>query len=85
MQARICKALAHPSRMHIVDLIGKREHTVSELQKQLGIPLPTVSIQIAIALSGPRNQTSSSSRAFAGCAVKSATPRKSLFNRCFSF
>jgi DNA-binding transcriptional ArsR family regulator len=48
MQARICKALAHPSRMHIMDLLGKREHTVSELQKQLGIPLPTVSIQIAI-------------------------------------
>jgi DNA-binding transcriptional ArsR family regulator len=48
MQARICKALAHPSRMHIMDLLGKREHTVSELQKQLCIPLPTVSIQIAI-------------------------------------
>jgi DNA-binding transcriptional ArsR family regulator len=48
MQARICKALAHPSRMHIMDLLGKREHTVSELQKELGIPRPTVSIQIAI-------------------------------------
>jgi ArsR family transcriptional regulator len=48
MQARICKALAHPSRMHIMDLLGKREHTVSELQRELGIPLPTVSIQIAI-------------------------------------
>lgn len=48
MQARICKALAHPTRMHIMDLLGKRPYTVSDLQRELEIPLPNVSIQVAI-------------------------------------
>jgi len=48
MQARICKALAHPMRMHIMDLLGKRSHTISDLQRELQIPLPNVSIQVAI-------------------------------------
>jgi DNA-binding transcriptional ArsR family regulator len=48
LQARICKALAHPTRMHIMDLLGRRPYTVSGLQRELGIPLPNVSIQIAI-------------------------------------
>lgn len=47
MQARICKALANPTRMHIMDLLGKRSYTISGLQRELGIPLPNVSIQIA--------------------------------------
>jgi len=46
-QVRICKALANPTRLHILDLLGKRPHTVSGLQKELGIPLANVSVQLA--------------------------------------
>ena len=47
MQVRICKALANPTRLKILDLLGKKSYTVSGLQKELGIPLPNVSVQLA--------------------------------------
>lgn len=47
MQVRICKALANPTRLRILDLLGQESHTVSGLQKALGIPLPNVSVQLA--------------------------------------
>ena len=47
MQVRICKALANPNRLRILDLLGKKPYTVSELQKELGIPLANVSVQLA--------------------------------------
>jgi ArsR family transcriptional regulator len=47
MQVRICKALANPTRMRILDLLGKKTYTVSGLQKELGIPLANVSVQLA--------------------------------------
>jgi ArsR family transcriptional regulator len=47
-QVRICKALANATRMHILDLLGKRPYTVSGLQKELGVPLANVSVQLAI-------------------------------------
>ena len=46
-QVRICKALANPTRLRILDLLDKGSHTVSGLQKQLGIPLANVSVQLA--------------------------------------
>ena len=46
-QVRICKALANPTRLRILDLLGKHPHTVSGLQKELGIPLANVSVQLA--------------------------------------
>jgi DNA-binding transcriptional ArsR family regulator len=46
-QVRICKALANPTRLKILDLLDKQSHTVSGLQKQLGIPLANVSVQLA--------------------------------------
>jgi DNA-binding transcriptional ArsR family regulator len=46
-QVRICKALANPTRLRILDLLDKHPHTVSGLQKQLGIPLANVSVQLA--------------------------------------
>jgi ArsR family transcriptional regulator len=48
MQVRICKALANPTRMRILDLLGKQVYTVSGLQKELRIPLANVSVQLAI-------------------------------------
>jgi ArsR family transcriptional regulator len=47
MQVRICKALANPSRLRILDLLGKKSYTVSGLQAELGIPLANVSAQLA--------------------------------------
>ena len=47
MQVRICKALANPNRLRILDLLGKKAYTVSGLQKELGIPLANVSVQLA--------------------------------------
>jgi DNA-binding transcriptional ArsR family regulator len=48
MQVRICKAFANSNRLRILDLLGKKAHTVSGLQKKLGIPLANVSVQLAI-------------------------------------
>lgn len=47
MQVRICKALANPKRLRILDLLGKKPYTVSGLQRELGIPLANVSLQLA--------------------------------------
>jgi len=47
LQVRICKALANPNRLRILDLLGKKPYTVSGLQKELGIPLANVSVQLA--------------------------------------
>jgi DNA-binding transcriptional ArsR family regulator len=47
MQVRICKALANHTRLHILDLLGKKSYTVSGLQAELGIPLANVSVQLA--------------------------------------
>jgi DNA-binding transcriptional ArsR family regulator len=46
-QVRICKALANPTRLRILDLLAKRPRTVSGLQKELGIPLANVSVQLS--------------------------------------
>jgi len=47
-QAQICKAFAHPGRLRILDLLGKGERGVSELQKQLGCSKTSLSQQISI-------------------------------------
>ncbi|HEU4710079.1 MAG TPA: metalloregulator ArsR/SmtB family transcription factor [Pyrinomonadaceae bacterium] len=47
-QAQICKAFAHPGRLRILDLVGQRERTVSELQKELGLSKTSLSQQISI-------------------------------------
>ena len=48
MQVRICKAFANSTRLRMLDLLAKREHTVSDLQSALGITLPNVSQHLAI-------------------------------------
>ena len=47
MQVRICKALANPTRLRILDLLGKKRYTVSGLQRELGVALANVSVQLA--------------------------------------
>ncbi len=36
-QVMICKAFANATRLHILDLLGKRDWTAAEIQKELGI------------------------------------------------
>jgi len=36
LQADLCKALAHPVRLEVLDLLSKREYTVEELTKLTG-------------------------------------------------
>lgn len=47
-QSQICKSFAHPVRIQILDLLGERPHTVSELLEQLGISKPNLSQHLAI-------------------------------------
>jgi DNA-binding transcriptional ArsR family regulator len=48
MQVRICKAFANSTRLRMLDLLAKRERTVSELQEELGITLSNVSQHLSI-------------------------------------
>ena len=43
MQAEICKALGHPVRLKILDLIGEQEKNHSELCQELDLPKANVS------------------------------------------
>jgi DNA-binding transcriptional ArsR family regulator len=43
VQARIIKALAHPTRLFIVDELSRGERCVCELTEMVGVEMPTVS------------------------------------------
>ena len=47
-QSRICKAFANPIRLYILHQLGKRDWSVAELQKLLGISVPNISQHLAI-------------------------------------
>jgi len=47
-QALICKALANPTRLHLIELLGKRERWAWELQEGLGISKANLSQHLAI-------------------------------------
>ena len=47
-RARIAKALAHPSRLLMLDALQKREHCVCELTALVGADQSTVSKHLAI-------------------------------------
>ena len=48
MQVRICKAFANSTRLRMLDLLAKREYTVSDLQVALGVSAPNVSQHLAV-------------------------------------
>jgi len=48
LQVRICKAFANPVRLRMLDLLAKREYSVSGLQSELGITAPNVSQHLTI-------------------------------------
>ncbi|HLT17834.1 MAG TPA: metalloregulator ArsR/SmtB family transcription factor [Thermomicrobiales bacterium] len=47
-KAELFKALGHPTRIHILELLRNGEQTVSELQEQLEAEMPAVSQQLAV-------------------------------------
>ena len=47
-QASICKAFANPTRLHLLDLLGKQECAVSFLQEEIGISKANLSQHLAI-------------------------------------
>ena len=47
-QSQICKAFAHPVRLQILDLLGKRSYYISELIAELGISKPNLSQHMTI-------------------------------------
>jgi DNA-binding transcriptional ArsR family regulator len=47
-KAEFFKALAHPVRIHILELLRPSEKSVHELQAQLGLDQSTVSQQLAV-------------------------------------
>jgi DNA-binding transcriptional ArsR family regulator len=47
-KADFFRALAHPVRIRILEVLGTGEHSVQELQEALGLEQPVVSQQLAI-------------------------------------
>jgi DNA-binding transcriptional ArsR family regulator len=47
-KADFFRALAHPVRIRILEVLGTREHTVQELQLRLWLEQPIVSQQLAV-------------------------------------
>jgi len=47
-QARILKALAHPTRLFIVDELARGERSVRELTDMIGVEMPTVSRHLSL-------------------------------------
>ncbi len=47
-QVLICKALANSTRLHILELLGRREWVAGELQEELGVSGPNLSQHITV-------------------------------------
>ena len=47
-QAHILKALAHPTRLFIVDELSRGERSVRELTDMIGVEMPTVSRHLSV-------------------------------------
>ena len=47
-QANICKAFANATRLRLLDILGKGEHSVAEIQEELGISKANLSQHLAI-------------------------------------
>ncbi len=47
-QVGICKAFANPTRLHILDLVARRDYPAADLQKHLSISKANLSQHLAI-------------------------------------
>lgn len=46
--SQVMKAMAHPARLIILDLLNEREHCVCELQEKIGSDMSTVSRHLSV-------------------------------------
>ena len=47
-QAQVCKAFANPTRLHILELLGRRERSAAELLEALGVSKANLSQHVSI-------------------------------------
>ncbi len=47
-QARVLKALAHPTRLFIIEELSRGERCVCELTEMIGVEMPTVSRHLSL-------------------------------------
>ncbi len=47
-QAKVHKALAHPTRLFIVEQLAKQERCVNDLTEMIGVEMPTVSRHLSV-------------------------------------
>ncbi len=47
-EADICKAFAHPARLHVLEFLGDQERTVSEIRRELNVSGPNLSQHLRI-------------------------------------
>ena len=47
-KAELFKALAHPARIRVLELLVDREHTIGELSEQTGLELSHLSQQVSV-------------------------------------
>lgn len=47
-KAELFKALAHPARVRVLELLAEREHTIGELAEQTGMELSHLSQQVTV-------------------------------------
>ncbi len=68
-QATLCKAFANPTRLHLLDLLGRGEVGSSELQERLGVSKANLSQHLSVLRSaGVVNTRKEGKRLLAGVA-----------------
>lgn len=45
---KVMKAMAHPTRLFMLDLLNEREHCVCELQEQINADMSTISKHLSV-------------------------------------
>ena len=48
VRAKVIKAMAHPSRLYIVDLLAEKDRCVNDLTRKVGVDMSTVSKHLSI-------------------------------------
>jgi len=52
LHAQACKTIAHPTRLKILALLGRREMSVGELAEIIGVAMPNVSQHLTVLKAG---------------------------------
>jgi DNA-binding transcriptional ArsR family regulator len=47
-QANMCKAFANPTRLRLLDILGRGEHSIAEIQEELDISKANLSQHLAV-------------------------------------